>query len=135
MKEAQVEGEICLKENCYHCCIETEMILSKTDVSRINKETGLSSSEYTVLDSENRYVLKNKEEKGKEICYFLSEHGRCTIYAIRPEGCRYYPIIWNFYNHQAFSDDYCPHHDKFEKLIPKISPSLETFILKIFGEL
>ncbi len=129
-----IDGRICQKERCFHCCIETEMIISKTDLKRINQQTGLTGSEYTTMDSEKRRVLKNKSSSLGKICYFLSERGECIIYNIRPQGCRYYPIIWNFYNHQAFSDDYCPHHKQFDNQIPRISSVLELFILKLYGE-
>ncbi|MHA2175372.1 MAG: YkgJ family cysteine cluster protein [Candidatus Hodarchaeales archaeon] len=135
MKEKFVDGKICIKESCFHCCIETEMILSKADVKRITQETGLSSPEYSTFDEKSHTVLRNKKDQDIEICYFLSTERKCTIYKIRPEGCRYYPIIWNFYNQQAFSDDYCPHHKQFNDQVPRISSSLEMFILKLFGEL
>ena len=115
MDKKVISGNICQKNNCHHCCIETEMLLLKTDTIRISKTTGIEASNFSFLTGENQRMLRNKSVGDEEVCFFLDSDGRCSIYNIRPEGCTYYPIIWDLTNHQAVSDDYCPYHKEFRE--------------------
>ncbi|MHA1977596.1 MAG: YkgJ family cysteine cluster protein [Candidatus Hodarchaeales archaeon] len=133
MTKKGISGSICQEHNCHHCCIETEMLLLKTDAARISKETGISIPDFSFLTEDKQHMLRNKNTKGELVCFFLEGDGRCSIYNIRPEGCTYYPIIWDLTNHQAVSDDYCPHHKLFREKIEWIKPHLELFVLKLYG--
>ena len=75
--------------NCGVCCTETEMLLSKKDINRI-EGLGYSVKEFATFDRQGYVTLKNR----KRYCVFydLAKH-RCTIYASRPSGCRVYPVI------------------------------------------
>jgi Fe-S-cluster containining protein len=75
--------------NCGICCTETEMLLSKKDIVRLEKR-GLKSGEFTNVDEQGYSVLKNKE--GYCVFYDRKNH-RCSVYTDRPEGCRVYPVI------------------------------------------
>ena len=133
MDKKEVSGNICRKQTCHLCCRETEMLLLKTDSMRISKSTGIPIPDFSFLTEDNQRMLRNKKVDNEEICFFLDENGTCTIYNIRPEGCTYYPIIWDLTNHQAISDDYCPYHENFRDNIKKIQSNLEIFVLKLYG--
>ena len=133
MTKMAVPGNICQKNKCHHCCIETEMLLLKSDASRISKSTGIKTSNFSFMTKENQRMLKNKTTNDEKVCFFLEEKGRCSIYDIRPEGCTYYPIIWDLINQHAVTDDYCPYHEEFKEYIENIQSNLELFVLKLYG--
>jgi Fe-S-cluster containining protein len=110
------------------------MLLTKKDIKKIVKATGIKPSEYILLTKDGHKMLRNLKQ-GEEIkCYFLDPQGMCKIYQVKPAGCKFYPIIWDLEKHTAIKDDLCPHHDKFTVVEEKTS-SLENFILKLFGKL
>ncbi|MCP4895572.1 MAG: YkgJ family cysteine cluster protein [bacterium] len=45
-------------------------------------------------------------------CFFL-DGGHCRVYAIRPEGCRLYPLVLDPAQDAVFLDDYCPYREEF----------------------
>ncbi|MFW9778884.1 MAG: YkgJ family cysteine cluster protein [Candidatus Heimdallarchaeota archaeon] len=130
-------GNVCLLHKCHHCCKETEMILSKADIDRISKSTSLRPLDFSFINSEGHKVLQNEVKRVKgdegEYCVFLNTEGKCTIYSNRPNGCRFYPVIWDHSGHLAILDDYCPYASHFDPPGKKIENALETFILKIYG--
>ena len=135
MADKTVSGEICKENRCSMCCWETEMLLSASDIQRINQKTSFSVNEYSFVDNFGHRTLKNKELNDRLQCFFLDEHGECTIYEIRPKGCQYYPIIWDMNIQEAVTDDYCPHHQKFDNQIPRIIESLQQLIMELYGYL
>jgi Fe-S-cluster containining protein len=135
MVNKSVSGEICRKNSCSVCCWETEMLLSASDIQRITQKTSFSVNEFSFVDNFGHRTLKNKELKDRLQCFFLDENGGCTIYEIRPKGCRYYPIIWDMNIQEAITDDYCPHHQKFDNQIPRIIESLQQLIMDLYGYL
>ena len=135
MADKTVSGEICKENRCSMCCWETEMLLSASDIQRINQKTSFSVNEYSFVDNFGHRTLKNKEINDRLQCFFLDEHGECTIYEIRPKGCQYYPIIWDMNIQEAVTDDYCPHHQKFDDQIPRIIESLQQLIMELYGYL
>jgi Fe-S-cluster containining protein len=46
-------------------------------------------------------------------CVFLTPEGDCTIYPIRPRGCRLYPLIMSLPSREPILDEECPHHKMF----------------------
>lgn len=75
--------------NCGVCCTETEMLLSKKDIKRLEKK-GFSQNQFINLDKQGYAVLKNREG----YCFFYDRKNRhCSVYADRPAGCRVYPVI------------------------------------------
>lgn len=74
---------------CGVCCTETEMLLSKKDITRLEKK-GYSKKSFIYYDKEGYAKLKNRE--GYCVFYDL-EKRNCSIYVDRPEGCRVYPVI------------------------------------------
>ena len=133
MNQKVIDGKICQNHNCHYCCIETEMLITKYDVSRIVQATSIPAKDFVTFNEDGFRMLRNRERRGEEKCFFLDDTGLCSIYNHRPEGCRYYPIIWDLNKHLPRADDLCPNYDEFTSFIPSVENKLENFILKIFG--
>jgi hypothetical protein len=66
------------------------MQLSPQDVNRL-KKIGYSPADFSTR-KEGFRTLRNV----KGVCYFFDQKTRsCKVYAKRPEGCRYYPIVYS----------------------------------------
>jgi len=75
--------------NCGVCCTETEMLLSKKDIKRLEKK-GFSQNLFVQYDHQGYAQLKNCDG----YCVFYDRKNRqCSVYADRPAGCRVYPVI------------------------------------------
>jgi len=75
--------------NCGVCCTETEMLLSKRDIKRLEK-TGFGLNLFVVLDKHGYAQLRNREG----YCFFYDRlNHQCSVYVQRPSGCRVYPVI------------------------------------------
>lgn len=94
-------------DECWVCCLETEMTLSNSDVVRIEQD-GYSKKDF-LIEKEGFLVLRNLEGH----CYFL-ENERCLIYKIRPQGCRFYPLIYDFETSEILIDELCARHTEFD---------------------
>jgi Fe-S-cluster containining protein len=101
-------GIPCTSHSCMQCCLETNMPLSSSDITRIVK-LGYELSDFVTTPADGAYQLRNISGR----CVFLSEVG-CTIYPNRPEGCQLYPLIWDEDFGQAVRDHLCPHAGEFE---------------------
>ena len=75
--------------NCGVCCTETEMLLSKKDIKRLEKK-GFSQNQFVQYDNQGYAQLKNRD--GYCVFYDLKNQ-QCSIYVDRPAGCRVYPVI------------------------------------------
>ena len=75
--------------NCGVCCTETEMLLCKKDIKRLEKK-GFSQKQFVSYDRQGYAQLKNRE--GYCVFYGLKNR-QCNVYADRPAGCRVYPVI------------------------------------------
>jgi Fe-S-cluster containining protein len=77
----------CLR--CGVCCTETEMLLSTDDIQRLEGK-GYRRGFFTVFDGDCYIKLRNLQG----YCVFYDvEKRRCKVYAVRPLGCRLYPVI------------------------------------------
>jgi len=75
--------------NCGVCCTETEMLLSKKDIKRLEK-IGFSKNLFVVFDKHGYAQLRNREG----YCFFYNRlNHQCSVYVERPSGCRVYPVI------------------------------------------
>lgn len=115
-------------EGCHICCIETEMILTESDIRRI-ESLGYSREEFS--EKSDFYRLRNVNGR----CYFL-EGGKCKIYENRPLGCRAYPVVFNISANECELDDLCPaidtiDEDEFEEKCLIILKILEELKLNI----
>ncbi len=98
-----MKGDVCRRNECSFCCRGTEMPLTSDDIKRIE-----SSGKRDFYHKDSR-ELKNRDGR----CEFLDEPGNCTIYNIRPWGCRLYPLIMAMpMMHPVFDED-CPHINEF----------------------
>jgi Fe-S-cluster containining protein len=115
-------------EDCYHCCLETEMFLSNMDVSRIEK---LGFSKENFLEGKEGFLaLKNVDGK----CFFLKEK-MCSIYENRPQGCRFYPLIYDFEEERVVIDKLCIHHQDFNVAVfQPLFDKVLSFVLKLVEE-
>ena len=75
--------------NCGVCCTETEMLLSKKDIKRL-EDRGYSRDQFVTYDIQGYATLKNHD--GYCIFYDLNKR-LCREYENRPSGCRVYPVI------------------------------------------
>jgi Fe-S-cluster containining protein len=83
------------------------MQLTSIDIERISKR-GYKFKDFVV---KNRGELNLKNHNNK--CVFLRDNG-CTIYWYRPEGCRLYPLIYNYNSQIGEIDDFCPYNHEFQ---------------------
>jgi Fe-S-cluster containining protein len=67
-------------------------------------------------------------------CVFLTEEGDCTIYGIRPQGCRLYPLIMSMPSREPVFDEECPYRGQFE-LIPEDVVELNGLVDTLMEEL
>jgi Fe-S-cluster containining protein len=75
--------------NCGVCCTETEMLLSKKDIKRL-EERGYTHKRFVRYDKQGYATLKNLDG----YCVFYDRvNCRCSEYPNRPSGCRVYPVI------------------------------------------
>ena len=92
--------------NCSHCgicCTETEMLLTKEDIKRIEKK-GFHKKYFLKIDKEGYAQLKNRN--GYCVFYNLEKH-QCNIYPDKPSGCNVYPVILDE-DIGIILDDICP---------------------------
>jgi len=109
---------------CAKCCEKTEMLLSNADIEHIEGEAKQSRWRFAYLRDGYRY-LKNKGR----YCTFLNHARRCSIYDIRPQGCRFYPIIFNPYLNKCVIDKDCTNKDNIStELITEKCQELRAFI-------
>ena len=105
---------ICL--SCAKCCYNTEMELSKQDISRIEDQNTLGLIRDDFCFKVDGFIkLKNIDNH----CIFLDPDTKhCKIYLFRPIGCRFYPLIFNQEKNKCVIDDDCPYKNNFYKHKP-----------------
>jgi uncharacterized protein len=75
--------------HCGICCTETEMLLSKKDITLLEKQ-GFRKEYFAKFDRQGFAQLRNLDG----YCVFYDrDKQRCKIYTNRPAGCRVYPVI------------------------------------------
>ncbi len=95
------------------------MPITSTEASRLSRRTGLSEEQFSSKDESGiRRLLNNQQTKA---CVFLATTselptapGICSVYEIRPLGCRTYPVILDEKD-LAILDDLCPHTTEFDE--------------------
>lgn len=105
----------CLKHGCAECCHETEMPLLNADIKRL-ESLGHKREDFAVVNLDHGFaMLKNTEptDGSRAHCVFLKEN-QCSIYADRPEGCRFYPIVYEPGKRGPVKDKDCPHAAEFQ---------------------
>jgi len=102
-----MKTNICTRNKCIKCCIQTSMLLSNDDVEKI-KNLGYNVNDFSRA---KKGWLKLKNKNGK--CVF--HDGKiCLIYDSKPEGCKLYPLIFSKDYNSAIVDEECPYVDSFK---------------------
>ena len=98
-------------KDCGNCCRETEMILSTRDVNRINNDPkNLRVINFVKKTADRLFQLKNVDG----YCVFFDSITKlCRIYEIRPQGCRFYPLIYDSDKELCVLDQECPRPELF----------------------
>ncbi len=76
---------------CGVCCQETDMLLTKQDITRLEKK-GHNRESFARFDRNGYFLLRNYQ--GHCVFYNQKER-RCEVYVSRPSGCRVYPVIYD----------------------------------------
>lgn len=129
-----IGGSVCQLNNCYFCCTDTEMPLTRADIKRIADFCKIKTESFTKESEDGMIVLKNVKDKKVNKCYFLNEKGLCSIYEIRPIGCRFYPLIWHLNKNKVIIDKDCPYYLEFNINKKKVSKKLELHVMTLFEE-
>ena len=99
------------------------MMLTEEDVKRI-ESLGYRDFYY---EKEGFLYLKNIDGR----CVFLNKDGLCKIYPFRPEGCKFYPFIYDPYEDRIIRDVDCPYRNEFILEKPQ---QLKNLVLTILEE-
>ena len=94
-------------KDCGKCCLETEMILSQNDIKLImqNHPNFIKKKEFAFMKNNKQYQLKNKNGH----CIFFDPSLKtCRIYEYRPQGCKFYPLIFDLNHNICKFDEDCP---------------------------
>ena len=98
---------------CGICCYNTEMILSESDIKLILTKSyipNLKESDFITKNNGTFYKLKNINN----YCYFFEiTSKKCKIYDIRPQGCRFYPMIYDQDKEKCILDNDCERKELF----------------------
>ncbi len=114
--------------NCYECCKQTEMTLTEEEVKAI-EALGFKIEEFIVLE-DFWLVLRNIDKH----CFFLKD-GKCSIYDVRPKGCRYYPLILDLEKDQIIIDNDCPHVKYVNKeVFHELSSEIRNHVIQLLLE-
>ena len=124
--------ELC--RDCGVCCLKTEMILFDSDLELIinNYHEELKVDQFAHKNEDGIYQLDNIEDH----CVFFDNQSKsCKIYEYRPEGCSFYPLIFNIEENRCIIDDECPrphffYQDKreYKKICIEVKNYLNTWL-------
>jgi len=105
------------------------MMLSIRDIEVI-ENLGFKKEDFSFKNEDGFYLLRNI---GGE-CFFLTKN-KCQIYTHRPQGCGFYPIIFDLESNKALLDEECPLiHTISEKTLQSFSGDLQKFVKKLLSE-
>jgi hypothetical protein len=88
------------------------MTLSDQDVDRIKKNDliNLKIARFVKKTADGLLQLKNVDGN----CVFFDPTSKlCKIYSIRPQGCRFYPLIYDIDENNCVLDQDCPRPELF----------------------
>ncbi len=93
---------------CGVCCTHTEMILTTNDIQRIIDN--IPSEVLTIPFFESDQEFNRLINIDGHCVFFSTPDNKCTIYSFRPEGCKFYPMIYDSLLNKCILDEECPHH-------------------------
>ncbi|UCE11955.1 MAG: YkgJ family cysteine cluster protein [Candidatus Thorarchaeota archaeon] len=111
------------------CCTDTEMTLTRKDIDRIEVE-GYSREDFLQRTEDGFCELRNVDG----LCYFYDPSNQtCRIYETRPDGCRFYPIVYDMKKRKCVVDADCPSRstisrDEIRKVCHKVRSLVETLV-------
>ena len=122
-------------EDCGECCIRTEMFISRGEINTIKKQLpqSLKKKNFVFKNDTGFFQLKNVDNH----CVFFDPTLKlCKIYDYRPQGCKFYPLIYNMQNNNCIFDRDCPRTSLFYQ--DKVSlrekcDNLKAFLKKSFN--
>ena len=86
------------------CCVDTEMTVTRKDAERISA-LGYKRKDFLRRTGDGFCELKNIEG----YCFFYDRESKlCKIYDNRPDGCRFYPIVYDMRKRKCVVDKDCP---------------------------
>ena len=92
------------------------MPLTKAEAALLTRRTGMAIEDFTWR---NNGILTLLNDEKTRACVFLltssadiNAEGMCSVYEVRPQGCRTYPNVLNK-NDEAILDEGCPHKAQF----------------------
>jgi Fe-S-cluster containining protein len=117
-------------ENCGECCLETEMILSQQDINLIVEKypNGIRKRNFAFKNKDGNFQMNNVDG---HCVFFDFPTKKCKIYASRPQGCRFYPLIYDFQRRDCIMDTDCPRTHLFyqnKKILLKTCEKLRHFL-------
>ena len=80
------------------------MLLTNEDIQKIELN-GYSKEKFCLNPKEANGFWQLRNINGR--CYFLNDNGKCSIYAIRPQGCRVYPLVYEISEKEVIIDIDC----------------------------
>jgi Fe-S-cluster containining protein len=101
------------------------MHLTQDDIDRIELQF---SHPFYIEDKDGWYHLKNHNGR----CIF-HDGKKCTIYPIRPIGCKLYPHVYNIDNQEIIYDVICPNSEYFPSST-EVTKLLQLLITTLFKE-
>ena len=102
------------------------MLLSMKDIKRI-EQLGYTK-DFFVEYQKGWLQLKNRDGR----CVF-HDGTKCVIYEHRPEGCKLYPIIFDYDTKQAIRDKDCPYNETFP-MTKQIEKQVSNLVSRIMLE-
>ncbi|WP_455368554.1 YkgJ family cysteine cluster protein [[Eubacterium] cellulosolvens] len=113
---------VCLSHNCIRCCLNTQMLLTHSDIKKIN---ALGFKNFFKVNKVGMSQLRNY--KGK--CTF--HNGKiCKIYDSRPTGCQLYPAVFDEFENKVVLDNHCPFREEFV-----LTSNIAKKVLKLLNDL
>ncbi len=113
----------CTTNECRACCFDTQMPLLESDLERLEAHTGRPRDAFSEQDETDRpRRLSNTDGH----CVFLGDQG-CTVYDVRPAGCRLYPLVLDPDKGQGVLDDDCPYRKGF-RVRPRDRAALQDLV-------
>ena len=107
------------------------MPVTEAEAKRLSRRTGMQLDSFTW---ENNGILTLLNDEKTRACVFLltassdvNAEGVCSVYEVRPEGCRKYPTVLNPKD-EAILDEGCPHRENFPE--PSESDAIELLNLE-----
>ncbi|TFG09339.1 YkgJ family cysteine cluster protein [Candidatus Thorarchaeota archaeon] len=105
------------------------MTLTHEDLERI-EALGYSRDDFMVAAEDGFSELRNVNG----LCFFYDkDRQECRIYEDRPEGCKYYPVVYDVSRDRCVVDRDCPSWETMDattirKLCPKVRALVKTLM-------